>query len=381
MIIGYDAKRIVRNSTGLGSYARTLVNSLEPIAAADGWQMRLYAPDSGEERLRSQVTETENMFFVYPRNARSRLARDYWRTKGIVKDLKNDKVDIYHGLTGELPIGLRRNGIRSVVTIHDLIFMRHPEYYNPIDVWIYKRKFFATCREADRIIAISECTKRDIMQLGGVDEQKIDVVYQSFGSQFLRAVSEGEMQTVHAEYNLPPRYVLTVGTVEERKNALLAVKALQFMPEELSLVIVGRHTKYTEKIKTYIKDHSLQHRVHLLNHVPYNHLPALYQSAEAFVYPSRYEGFGIPIIEAIQSGLPVVGCTGSCLEEAGGPANIYVNPDDVKGLAEAVTTLIENENKRRECVEKSKEYIRRFEGNDVAREVTEIYNKLIKQNI
>ena len=379
MLIGYDAKRIVRNSTGLGSYARTLVNSLSVQAEQRGDRLRLYAPDMGNDALRCQVTESETTRFVLPATAHSRLARAYWRSKGIVGQMKNEGIALYHGLSGELPYGIKRGGIRSVVTIHDLIFMRHPEYYNPIDVWIYKQKFHLACREADRIIAISECTRRDIIELGGVSRDKIDVVYQSFGSQFLRSVSENEMQTIHAEYDLPARYVLQVGTVEERKNALLTLKAMEHLPDDISLVIVGRQTRYADEIKQYAAEHHLTARLHLLNHVPYDHLPAIYHAAEVFAYPSRYEGFGIPIIEAIESGLPVVAATGSCLEEAGGPDCLYVAPDDDIAMAEAISQSLIGSEKRDERIRLSQQYIKKFEGNDIAKTVFEIYDKVMAE--
>ena len=135
--IAYDAKRLVRNRTGLGNYSRTLVNDLQRQLPKD-YSMLLYAPDKGSDDLRSQVTETERLKYVYPEKARSGVARAVWRSWGIVKDLKRDHVDIYHGLSGELPIGIKASGIKSVVTIHDLIFLRHPEYYNPIDAAVYK---------------------------------------------------------------------------------------------------------------------------------------------------------------------------------------------------------------------------------------------------
>lgn len=379
MIIGYDAKRIVSNATGLGSYGRTLVNSLSNVAEQHDWHIRLYAPSEGVSGLRNQVAESSRVQYVYPSAAQPSFLRSYWRSKGIVKQLKNDHVDLYHGLSGELPFGISRSGIRSVVTIHDLIFMRHPEYYNPIDVWFYKRKFYAACREADRIIAISECTKRDIVSLGNVDAKRIEVVYQSFGNQFLRNISESEMQTVHAEYDLPPRYVLFVGTVEERKNALLIAKAMQYLPNDISLVIVGRQTRYAETVKNFVSAHGLSSRVRLLNHVPYEHLPAIYHAAEVFAYPSRYEGFGIPIIEAIQSGLPVVACTGSCLEEAGGPHNLYVSPDDEKALAEAIRQSLVGEEGRNKRIELSQQYISKFEGNDIVGRIKQIYDDVMSE--
>ena len=126
-----------------------------------------------------------------------------------------------------------------------------------IDAWIYKRKFYQTLREADRIIAISERTRQDIIELGGFPRDRIDLVYQSCDTRYRLLRSEDELQKIHAEYDLPPRYILNVGTVEERKNVLLAVKALEKLPADLSLIIVGRQTKYAEKVKRYSRRHQL----------------------------------------------------------------------------------------------------------------------------
>jgi hypothetical protein len=125
MKIGYDAKRIVRNGTGLGNYGRTLVND---IAQYDRQlDLRLYAPDKGRDKLRGQIVAQDNVSFCYPHDSALPFAKAWWRSKGIVKDLLHDGVQIYHGLSGELPFGISKTNIRSVVTIHDLIFLRHPE--------------------------------------------------------------------------------------------------------------------------------------------------------------------------------------------------------------------------------------------------------------
>ena len=373
MNIGFDAKRIVRNGSGLGNYGRTLVNDLAEIVDQD-IMLSLYAPDEGREPLRAQVKVSERIRFVYPENKRLKAL---WRSRGIVRDLLRDRIDIYHGLSGELPMGIRKSGIKSVVTIHDLIFMRHPEYYHWWDAKIYAAKFHKTVKEADRIIAISERTKRDIIELGGVDPDIIDVVYQSCGSYFKNAANDNKKQEVNARYLLPPRYIINVGTIEERKNILLAVKAMEQLPEDLSLVIVGRSTPYTEQVKQYVDEHRLGGRILFLHNVTNADLPAIYQMAEACVYPSRYEGFGIPVIEAIQSGLPVVACTGSCLEEAGGPDNIYVGPDDVEGMAQGILQLVKGAEGRVQRILRAQEYIRRFEGNNVAEQVLGVYRKVI----
>jgi len=376
MIIGFDAKRIVRNNTGLGSYSRNLVNDLSSVLDS-GTEMRLYAPDEGNEALRRQVRETAFMKFVYPDSCNFRLTRDLWRIKGIVDDLKRDKVDLFHGLTGELPMGIKKAGIKSVVTIHDLIFMHHPEYYNWLDTKIYAWKFHQTCKEADRIIAISECTKRDIIRFGGVDPSRIDVIYQSCSTEFKARESEKKLQQVHTDYILPERYIVNVGTIEERKNVLLAVKALKYLSEDIHLVVVGRRTKYADKVEKWAEKNNVAHRLHMLSGVENNALHAIYQLAESFVYPSRYEGFGIPIIEAIQSRLPVVAATGSCLEEAGGPDCLYVSPDSPEECAEAIKLTLRGAEQRDLRIMRSREYVKQFENKDTAKQVMEVYRKLV----
>ena len=372
MRIGYDAKRIVRNGTGLGSYGRTLINSLSAVDTDDAFL--LYAPDKGREDLRSQIVLRPNVTFHYPDNAHGGLKRALWRSHGIVKDLLHNKVDLYHGLSGELPPGIHKAGIPTVVTIHDLIFLRHPEYYHWLDVQIYRWKFFQTLKEADHIIAISECTKRDILYYGDYPEEKISVIYQSAARRFTTTNTEEDTTILQGLGN---RYILQVGTLEERKNALESMAALEDLPDDIHLVLVGRQTPYTEQLLRYARQQGLEPRLHILCGVSNDDLPVLYHHAACFVYPSRYEGFGIPIIEAIQCGLPVVAATGSCLEEAGGPDSLYVSPDDPHALAEAVLTML-NRPDRAEVIARSQEYVRRFENDSVAEEVKEVYRTILK---
>ena len=386
LVVGFDAKRIVKNGTGLGSYGRTLVNDL---AADEGLQLRLYAPDKGRDNLRNQIADRPNVTFCYPSHHTSHSTlhtprftlhtpRFYWRTRGIVGDLRRDGVQIYHGLSGELPVGIRKSGIRSIVTIHDLIFLRHPEFYHWLDTKIYAWKFRQTIREADHIIAISECTKRDIIEFGDVSEDKISVIYQSFSPRFSTEIAPELLESVRQRYQLPNRYILNVGTIEARKNILLAVKALAHLPKDISLVVVGRRTKYSDKVLEYAKKHGLMPRIKFYHGVPDDDLPAFYAQAETFVYPSVYEGFGIPIIEAVGSGLPVVACTGSCLEEAGGPDSLYVAPDDSEAMAAAIRQSLIGAKGREERILRSRDYIRRFEGRDVARQVADLYRETLK---
>ena len=374
MIIGFDAKRIVSNATGLGSYGRTLVNDL--AADVPDMQLRLYAPDEGRPELRAQVAAGGNVAFCHPRHACGRLGKALWRSRGMLRQLRRDGVQVYHGLSGELPRGISHSGIRSVVTIHDLIFMRHPEYYNKVDVKIYTRKFRQAIAEADRIVAISACTRRDICELGGVSPDRVELIYQSCAPRFTAMPAPDHLWQVRNRYDLPDRYLLCVGTIEERKNALLAVEALSWLPDDVALVIVGRPTPYADRIRQHVESERLYGRVVMLTDVDNDALPALYAMADAFVYPSRYEGFGIPIIEAIRMGLPVVACTGSCLEEAGGPDSLYVGPYDAQGMAHAVGQVLYGAPGREERIALSRRYVSRFDNTDAARHFAELYQSL-----
>lgn len=376
MIIGYDAKRIVCDNTGQGSYGRTLVNDVAE-AVQLGTELVLYAPGRGNDTLRRQIQPRQNVRYEYPDRSLGCLSRALWRTYGIVKDLVRDGVHLYHGLSGELPVGIADTGIKTVVTIHDVIFMRHPEWYGWLDRKACAWKFRKTCREADRIIAISECTKRDVMVYGDVPPAKIDVIYQSCGTRYKLREGEKKLQEVHTAYMLPERYIVSVGTIEERKNIILAVKAMRLLPDEVSLVVVGKSTPYAERVKRFVQANGLAHRVKFLHGVPADDMPAIYQMAEACVYPSRYEGFGLPVIEGIQSGLPVVACTGSCLEEAGGNATLYVDPDDVYGMADAIKQSLKGAPGRDERIAAGMQYISRFENADVARQVLDVYRRLL----
>jgi glycosyltransferase involved in cell wall biosynthesis len=193
---------------------------------------------------------------------------------------------------------------------------------------------------------------------------------------FGQEIHEQEMQDVINRYKLPSRFILCVGTIEERKNLMLAAKSLKLIPDDIHLVAVGRQTKYAKKVIAEANRLGVSNRLHLLSGVTDNELNAIYKKAEVFVYPSRYEGFGIPIIEAIFSGLPVVACSGSCLEEAGGPDCIYVKPDDVDGMANAVMQMINNEDDRNERILRSQEYVQKFRGTNVASQVFDLYEKL-----
>lgn len=377
MRIGFDGKRAVQNFTGLGNYSRYIVDILCQFYPENKYV--LYAPKKRENKRLDKLTKQyRQLQLSYPTTSFWKKLSSLWRVWEVTRQLEKEKIDIFHGLSNELPLNIHKSKVKSIVTIHDLIFLRYPQYYRPIDRKIYTYKFRKACENADKIIAVSECTKRDIIEYFGIPADKIEVVYQGCDTSFIHPVTEEKKREVRTKYQLPEHYILNVGSIEERKNALSAVKALMMLPDQIHLIIVGRQTEYTDRIKSFIKENKLEERVHIISNVSFDDLPAFYQLAEIFVYPSRFEGFGIPIIEALYSGIPVVAATGSCLEEAGGPDSIYVHPDDIKGMGNAFKLIYSDPETKKGMIEKGQIFAKRFSEKKQAEELLNIYKKLMK---
>ncbi len=258
--------------------------------------------------------------------------------------------------------------VKKIVTVHDLIFIRYPELYNPLDVFIYKAKVKAACQQADKILATSIQTKNDIVDFLNIDPEKIDVVYQGCHPSFKKKFSVAEIEKVKTKYKLPESYILNVGTIEERKNVLLLIKALSQLPKDLKshVVIIGRATKYKTKIVEEAGRLGVGERITFLHNVPFADLPAIYQGAQIFVYPSVFEGFGIPIVEALESSVPVIAATGSCLSEAGGPTQFMSILPTKQNWRNNLKRVLTDSELRTQMIANGKKYIEQFEPKVIA---------------
>ena len=381
MRIAFDAKRAYQNNTGLGNYSRSLISSLAALYPQHDYY--LMAPKQTEMYRDTYA----NMHTITPSGI-FKLLSSLWRSNFVTGDLKKLSIDVYHGLSNEIPAGIQNTGIKSVVSIHDLIFERYPKQYKPVDNAIYRKKFSNACKHADKVIAISEQTKQDIIQYYGTPADKVAVCYQSCNTIFEQQVSNAEKQRIRQKYKLPETYFLYVGSVIERKNLLTICKALKELKAELNipLVVIGNGSEYMQQVKAYIAANVLTNDVIFLseqeetkNDVDFKSakdFPAIYQSALAMIYPSIYEGFGIPILEAMWSGTPVITSNISCMPETGGDAVYYIDPFSMDDMIKAIRDIDAYETLRNELSAKGLIQAQKFTPAKCAAAVMQVYESL-----
>jgi glycosyltransferase involved in cell wall biosynthesis len=384
MNIGFDAKRAYHNGTGLGHYSRTLIRSLAEYFPQHEYFLFNTKP-SGLFQLNGR-----NIHEVLPGNLLHKTLSLVWRSTWIKNDLEKEEIDIYHGLSNEIPLDIHKTGIRSVVTIHDMIFERFPDQYSRIDVEIYKRKFKYACDHADKVIAISEQTKKDIIEFYKTPEEKIAVCYQSCNPAFAKKVEETVKQHVKEKYSLPDQYFLYVGSIIERKNLLGICKAIYLLRNDLKipLVVIGDGTKYKQQVKDFVRQNGLDDQIIFLSENPLakvassflraEDFPAIYQMAVAMIYPSFFEGFGIPVLEALWSRLPVITSNVSCLPEAGGDGAYYVNPGSAEEIAEGMKKIGSDKSFAEEMKQKGWQHAQKFTQQGGAADVMKVYEDLLK---
>lgn len=373
MRIGFDAKRLFNNFTGLGNYSRFVVDALAQQFPDE--EYLLYTPKL-RQHPETKHYLSDSHFSVRTPQGISKTFSSYWRSVSLAHVALSDGVNLFHGLSNELPLQ-KPAKLKTVVTVHDLIFKRFPQYYNPIDVQIYSWKLKKACASADIVVAVSQQTANDLREFVGVPDRKLRVVYQGCHPNFKAAFSAEQKEAVKKKYDLPREFVLYVGTLEQRKNAELIIRASAQLGKNVPIVMVGKKTSYQTKLDELVSAHRVASQIKFLHSVSFADLPAIYQSATVFVYPSLFEGFGIPIVEAITSNVPVITSHGSCFDEAGGPATKYINPTQPEGLAGVLNTLLSNESLRAEMVRKSSEYIQRFEPAVIAQHMMSVYREIV----
>jgi glycosyltransferase involved in cell wall biosynthesis len=368
MKIGFDAKRAFLNSTGLGNYSRNTLNALSLFFPGEDYI--LFTPE-----IKTDLFESYRRFkIVSPQNFVAKKLKSFWRSLFLISHLKKHQIDIFHGLSNELPGGIENSGIPSVVTIHDLVFMRYPEFYQAIDRKIYFKKTRYACKASNKIIAISKQTRNDIETFFQVPADKIEILYQPVAPVFF---DKHEPAAVIGSYNLPKEYILSVGTLETRKNQLALLMAIKQAHINIPVVFVGKATSYAAEMKRFIAENLPDRHVIFLSNIPEKDLAAIYQGALLSVYISVFEGFGLPVIESMACGCPVVTSTVSVLPETAGEAALLCNPADIDDIGGKILMLLKDPALRSKLIKKGNKRARHFHPELYAKKLHELYTKIL----
>lgn len=375
MKIGFEAKRLFTNYTGLGNYSRFVVDALSVHRPEHAYI--LFTPKATSNGEVGHIVARKNVGVVKPTGLYTGFTR-LWRSWGLSRHKAAQTLDVFHGLSQELPFNLPRR-TKKVVTVHDLIFLRFPEFYHSWDVAIYKAKVKSACNRADRIIAVSDQTARDIVDFLGIDASKVTVIYQGCHPNFRRETTPEKRADVRMRYGLPEEFILNVGTIERRKNIQILIDALALMPEDMRIpvVIMGRPSSYLREVVDRARQKHVYRHLRILHNVSFPDFPAIYQQASAFVYPSLFEGFGIPLVEAIESRIPVITSKGSCFIEAAGPGALYVDPRNPEELARSLEACLTDDALRERIVNDSFEYVQQFRPEKIASNMDQLYQELL----
>ena len=364
MRIGFDAKRIFFNQSGLGNYGRNILSALIEYYPQN--EYLLFTPHTDKKLFpneKPQRISPTGFFSFFP---------TLWRYGRIGHDAQNYNLDMYHGLSNELPRDIKSLKTKSIVTIHDTIFMRYPQWYKWHDRLFYEQKTAFACKNADAIIAVSQQTKNDLIHYFKAEEEKINVIYQPCNAVFSTSPTEQQKKEVREKLHLPDTFILMVGNIEKRKNIATVIDVVQNQRIHLPLVIVGRENRYAEELKKDIALRNIKN-VYFCHRICPLDLPAVYASAAVFVYPSFFEGFGIPIIEALSCGVPVITSNTSCFEETGGEAALYVNPNDKEEMVETIYKVLNNSDLRNKLIKKGKHQIQKFSFDVIAKDIMNLY--------
>jgi glycosyltransferase involved in cell wall biosynthesis len=374
MKIGFKASRLKKKYNFNSSYDSNVIRGLCQYFPQNQYLYYSSRPNAIEITQQCPALQLAQPSASASRLKLSRLSNLY----SVPASIKNFRPEVVHSLESE--VLLRKPGrSKWVVTVHDLLFLRYPHLYNLLDVSVNKQKAKYACSKADLIVAVSQQTANDIVEFLGIPEDKIRIVYQGVHPIFKEEYDSYILQRIATKYQLPPDYLLNVGTIETRKNALLLLEALNQIKGkmDLPLVLVGKSTPYKKVLEEYIKKNHLQERVIFLHNVQFEDLPKLYQQSSMFVYPSVFEGFGIPILEALVSKVPVITSLGSCFAEAGGPNSIYINPSDSEELAEAILRVYNNPTMATKMTIDGVAHSMNFEDEKLAKDLMQVYKEVV----
>ena len=364
MRIGIDARKL--HDFGIGTYIRNLLRQLARLDHQTEFVV-LCQPDDCE-----MLASLGENFRAVPETATNYSVAEQFK---IPLALKREGVTLFHAPHYVLPPLVR---CRSVVTIHDCIHLMFPQYLPNRFALAYARASLGLAsRRAVRVLTVSESSKRDILRFVDTKPEKIDVIYNAYDERFGIEPREEDVVRVRERYQLHDEFVLYAGNVKPHKNLERLIEAFHVVRRRnlnhLKLVLIGDEISKYAALRRAVHQHQLHKYVRFLGYLPEETLAVMYRLAAVFVFPSLYEGFGLPPLEAMASGTPVVTSNVSSLPEVAGDAAVLVDPYDPAAIADGIERVLTDEQLRRELRAKGLARAKQFSWERSVRRVREIY--------
>ena len=353
---GYDSKIGLPRRVGSSEYCFELLINLNRIDKKN--QYLIYLPQNPTSDL---PKESENWHYKIVRPKRM------WTLFGLSLEflLKKSKVDIFFSPTHYLPIVAP---VKSAVSVLDVSYLHFPELFKKRDLYQLKNWTAYSVKKASKVFTISQSSKDDIIKKYRLPEDKVVVTYPGIKSESRIMNYESGSDTLRKKYGIDGDYILFVGTLQPRKNIVRLIEAFSKIKNDIQLIVVGKKGWLYEEILQAPKKFNIEDRVKFLDSVTDEDLPIFYKNAICFVLPSLYEGFGLPVLEAMQYGCPVITSNVSSLPEAGGDAAIYVNPLDIDDITKNLESIIQNSELREKLIKKGYEQVKKFSWAKTAKE-------------
>ena len=369
MHIALNALFVHRELFGGGIYIQNLVRELSQIDADNRYT--LYVSETGASHFQGLGP---NFHLVY-RNHR-RPVRVLWEQSGLPMELRRLGVDVYHGPGYVVPLC---KVCPQITTVHDLTAYLFPETHDFFSSWYYRLLMPWSVKAADRIIAVSQSAKTDLMRLLDVASEKICVIHHGKDERFTPHRDESRSARLRTKYGLTKKVILFVGGIDLRKNPTSLVRAfamLKSLHQSHELVLTGGFGEHYQWIRARLREWKVENHVVFPGYIPGEELADFYRLAEVFVYPSLYEGFGLPVLEAMACGVPVITSNVSAMPEVAGDAAILVEPNNIEDLAAAIERVLGDNALRDNLIEKGLRRSKLFSWKRAACDTLDLYRKV-----
>lgn len=369
MHIGIDASRVAEDSrTGTENYTFNLIEALKKIDKVNKYTL--------------YFNKLPQYFEINQQNVSTRLIpmKRLWTQARLAVECLFNPPDILFVPAHTLPI-IRLPKVRTVVTIHDLGAEFLAEYHQfPQKLYLnWSTKYAA--RNADQLIAVSKSTQRDLIARLGAKKEKISVIYEGVDQDFFQKNSHEETSAIKAKYGLNKPYLLFVGTIQPRKNLELLIEAFARVKNtDLELVIAGKPGWLYETIYLSPEKNKVKDKVKFLGFIPTDDLPPVYSGALAFVYPSLYEGFGLPLLEAMACSCPIIASNSSSIPEVVGDAALLFDPNNKDQIVKSIRTIIKDSDLRADLAQKANRQVKKFTWEKAAEETLKVFEKVYAKN-